>query len=251
MRSVVRSMLLAIRFSRKEWIFLGIVCLVLFAMINFNYLYGFLQSNEEHRFVGFLVNVYDQMTYLSHMEQVKSGHFMLTLLHTAENVPHLIVNFFFSLMGLASFLLPKIVVYHLFRNLLAILLVVLLYYFIGYFIRNKFHRKLTLLFLLFTSGWGFYSILLKGNIPTFASTAYLDFLVPEAHIFSSMYLFPHFLAAIILNLLVYIFLLQYWKTKSMTHKPTNTLFDGFLIILSISIDFLSRRIHLIRRGTTR
>jgi len=89
------------------------------------------------------------------------------------------------------------------------------------------------LVLLFTSGWGFYGLLLDYNIEILEYTAYLDFLDPEAHLFYSMYLYPHFLAAIILNVLVYIFFLRYMETK----KKKN-------IYLVSSIAFILGFIHL-------
>ena len=204
MYSFSYTLLRKIGFSKKDWVFLFIVCAVLLVLINITYFYGFSQSNDSQRFVGVLVNVNDQVTYLSYMEQVQQGNLLLTLLYSAADVPRSIINPFFVVMSFVSFLLPKIVVYHLFRNILAVTLVILLYYFIRFFIENKIHQRWVLLFLVFTSGWGFYLTLLYERIPaafaerTFAEllvyTHFIDFLVPEAHIFFSMYLFPHFLA---------------------------------------------------------
>lgn len=205
-------------FSRKELFFLVAVGVSLLVVINANYLYGFAQSNDEMRFTGLLGNVTDQMTYLSHMEQVRSGSVFLTLLHTAEEVPSKIINLLFLLMGYVSVIFPKLLVYHLFRNILAVGLVFLLYYFLAYFFPRPLHKGIALLFLIFTSGWGVYMALFSSYLPAgilqeaAMFTAYIDFFVPEAHLLSSMYMFPHFLAAIALNLFVYIFLFDYLKT---------------------------------------
>ena len=215
----IRSQISHLRFSRSEWIFLVVVSGVLLVAINANYVYGFLQSNDEYRFAGFLVNTYDQMTYLSHMEYARDGNFLLTILYTSEEVPPRIVNFFFPLMGYFSLFASKLFVYHLARNILAIMLVFLLYFFLGYFFRRSLHKKIVLLFLLFTAGWGVYMLAvaplishqLFGDVAPF--TAYIDLMMPEAHLFSSLYVFPHFVAALILNLLVYIFIFEYLKTE--------------------------------------
>src|SRR3989344_5148403 len=114
----IRSQISHLRFSGSEWIFLVVVSGVLLVAINANYVYGFLQSNDEYRFAGFLVNTYDQMTYLSHMEYARDGNFLLTILYTSEEVPPRIVNFFFPLMGYFSLFASKLFVYHLARNIL-------------------------------------------------------------------------------------------------------------------------------------
>ena len=119
-------------------------------------------------------------------------------------------------MGAVSFLLPKLVVYHLFRNILAVLLVIILYYFIGCFIRHTFYRKWTLVFLIFSSGWAIYFKALELVLPgvwvqLLSNIRLIDFKVPETSIFLSMSNFPLFSLALVLLLLIFIFFLKYFE----------------------------------------
>ncbi len=227
--------------AKKELKFLVWVIGTLLIFINFNYIYGWIQNNAQFRFQGFLLNLEDQFLYLSLMRQAREGHFFFTFLYSAEQLPALIIQPLFLFLGIFSSIFPPLFVYHVARNILSVILVILLYGFIGYFIENISYRRWTLIFLIFTSGWGYYFKVLFFLIPeawggVFKHIHPIELSIQDSSIFFMFYLFPHLLVALIFMICIFFLLCQYaefYERKKLFYASAITFLLGFFHLYDV------------------
>ncbi len=185
----------------KEWKFVGLISLILIIVISFPILFGFFSTPKENIFLGFqLIDHADTPVYFSWIEQVKEGHFLFKNLFTAEDEGRFILDPFWLGVGMLAkiFSFSSFEAYQLSKILLIPIFLAVLYIFVSYFFAEEKKRKLSFLFLIFSSGLG-WAVWLVSKIFSVSPSAWpMDLWVPEAFTFSALYNSPHFVASLTL-----------------------------------------------------
>ena len=197
--------------SELKWVLAWAAAIVLLASIP--YLWGIRVTAPGDHFLGLTHNIDDGAVYLSWMRQVADGHLTYINLFTNEPVKAHQFNVLFLLMGAVAGItrLPLIWVYQLFRVLLGVGLILAVWQFSKLFLESANERRLLipLVGLSAEIGW-----LMPG---LGAPTGPVDNWQPEAITFLSIYLNPLFLAALILMLGSFYFLILAQRTGSVRH----------------------------------
>src|SRR3989344_2142750 len=215
------------KISSKEWKFVLICSVLILIASSIPYIYAYIKTPQGMHFTGLIEGTDSVNTYLNWMHQAKEGKILFELRQTPEQVKPLLFNPLFLFLGKFSALteLSLIFTHHLFRIIFGFLLLITIYYFISIFIKDKPTRKIAFLFSTIASGFGYILWLflkLVQNPPYFfsESIAYssrivpLEIATPEMNTFASIYVYPHFVFALILILLTYLlFYLGWTKNK--------------------------------------
>jgi hypothetical protein len=166
--------------------FLGILILLVILIISLPYLIGFLASDNQAQFGGFLINPVDGHSYLSKILQGVRGEWKFKLPYTAEPGEGAYLFLFYLGLGHLGRLiqLPGIALFHITRVLSAIWLIWVMSKLFRALFPDTRAIKAGLILSVFGSGLGWIAIL--GG--AFTS----DFWVAEAYPFLSMYTNPHF-----------------------------------------------------------
>ncbi|MAT44539.1 MAG: hypothetical protein CL609_19570 [Anaerolineaceae bacterium] len=160
------------------------------------YVFGFLSSDHQNIFLGFLINPIDGLSYLAKMNQGAHGNWLFHLPYSSLPHPKVFLFSFYILIGKISelFFGDLQIGFHFFRILCAIIF----FHQINLFVGENFGKSVISFYLklgiLFGGGLG-WLYLLTGDIPA-------DFWVAEAFPFLSAFVNPHFIFS--LALLVYI-----------------------------------------------
>jgi len=202
--------------EKKEWKFVfGIVILVIF-ITTLPYLYGWYKTPQDKVYTGihFLVPV-DYPVYYSYILQASDGNLLFSDLYSSETIQNNVINTIWLLPGALTkiFSLNPALSFQIARIFFIPFLLVVSYLLISYFFRKKALRKLSFIFFIFASGWGFYYLLFNATQLSnlFVEGKYiwpLDFWGIEAYTFLTLYYSPHFIAslALLLFTLLMIFL---------------------------------------------
>lgn len=202
-----------VRVAPEEWRWTWRWTAVALVVTSFPYLLGWALSTPEHRFGGFVYNVFDINTYLAKMQQGARGEWLLHISHTPE--PHrgaLFYLFYLMLGHLAAWSGFSLeLTYHLARLACGTLLLSVVYRFTAAFTRRRLLRQIAFLLVALSGGLGWLVTLLArgewlGSLP-------LDFLLPEGFAFLVVYALPHIALAQALLLLAFLTLLQALDTR--------------------------------------
>ena len=206
--------------SKNEWQFAALMSLVIILITSLPYLYAYFMASPGLVYNGLhALSPGDIPVYYSYIDQIKSGDFLVKDLFTNEPQTIGTFNVWWTLVGLLAkiFDLSPILVFQLARVLMIPVFVFVAYAFISYFFSEAKKRKLCLLFLLFSSGLGFY---LAGNVSlnNFRSEAIywwpIDLWLTEANTFNTLYQTSHFIASITLMISIFLLmLLAFGKNK--------------------------------------
>jgi len=197
--------------SELKWVLAWAAAIVLLASIP--YLWGVWIAPPGDSFLGLTHNIDDGAVYLSWMRQVADGDLTYINLFTNEPVKAHQFNVLFVLTGAVAGIthIPLIWVYHLFRVLLGVGVIVAVWQFSKLFLESANERRLLIPLVSLTAGIGW---LMPGLQ---APTGPVDNWQPEAITFLSIYLNPLFLAALILMLGSFYFLVLSQRTGSVRH----------------------------------
>ncbi|MCX8053124.1 MAG: hypothetical protein N3B12_04900 [Armatimonadetes bacterium] len=208
--------------SELKWVLSWATAIVVFASIP--YIWGLWLTPPGYQFLGLTHNIDDGAVYLSWMRQIADGSITYVNLFTNEPVKARQFNLLFLLMGSVAGItkLPLVWVYHVFRVLLGIGLILTVWQFSKLFLVSENERRLLIPLVGLSAGIGW---LLPGHG---APIGPVDNWQPESITFLSIYLNPLFLAALILMLGTFYFLIIAQRTGS-THQAV---YAGlFLLIL--------------------
>ena len=171
--------------------------------------YGFAPRGWD--FGGFIINAEDSNTYLAAMQQGVQGAWRFHLLYTSEDHPGAFLYLFYLLLGHLSALtgFPLILTYHLARLFCGLALLMVAYFFIAFFIRRRAVRWIAYLLVCFSSGLGWLVLLISPTPPGGISP--IDFWLMDAYTFFTILLVPHFCLGVALLLLVFVFMLDYFR----------------------------------------
>jgi len=177
--------------AERKWALL--VAALIVALASLPYLLGWALTPAGDHFTGLLINPIDGHSYLAKMGQGARGNWLFRLPYTAEaHEPVLLFTFHLLLGRLAVGGSPGAVlgVYHLARVFFGLALLVGVYGAAAFFSHDIGQRRLTLLLVGLSSGFGW----LFGSTP--------DLTVPESVTFASLLINAHFGLTFLLILLL-------------------------------------------------
>jgi hypothetical protein len=225
------------KLSKEETKFIWLLSLILIIIACAPYLYGYLIRGDLFYGGQHIFNPGDGYVYLSYIEQVKEGKFLLDNLYTneVENVP--LFNPFWLIIGLVAriFNLSSVLALHLFRVILIPIFLWSLYKLISYFLPNYSlkRKKICFLYSIFASGLGGLLALFvaKGNLFYYFSHylyASMDIWVPEAFNFLIILNSPHFIASLTLIILIFYYFLRSIEYKKLKYSLISGVLALFL-----------------------
>jgi hypothetical protein len=196
--------------TKLEWRFVIFLSGLIIALTILPLLFGWLLTDSREVFTGtHFGSIVDWFVYYAYILQAKSGEWLFSSLFTTEaTLP--IFNPFWLAVGLLArgLKLSPMVAFNLARIILIPVFLFVAYVFLALIFKEIKTRKLALVILAFSSGWGallldrlwrFPSNFVEGqfNIP-------LDLWVPEANTFLSLYYSPHLVASSALILAIFL-----------------------------------------------
>ena len=176
---------------RKEWLWLLTWSVVIVVITLLPYLYGAIISTPESKFSGFVIGLEDGNSYLSKMQQGRSGYWLFRLAYTPE--PHQAELFFlfYILLGKVAGLtnLPNVLIFPLSRLVTIPLGLLSFYYFAAYFTEQVRVRRFAWFIFSFTAGLGWLWLILGGTAEL--GRMPVDLWVPDASFFLTALTYPH------------------------------------------------------------
>jgi hypothetical protein len=209
--------------TNREWGAVVVVAAALATVMLIPYLLGHWLAPDGWTYTGLLVNVEDG-TYLSAIEQGRLGSWTYRNFFTTEpHQPIFIEGFYLALGHLARLLgVTAVTIWHLGLWLVDFILFILIYPFIAQFITESAQRWTAYVLAVLGSGFDWWQFPLSWERANTLNAVPFDIYVPEAHLFYSALSFPHFIAGIIL-----IMLIVWWTmlvlVKSMSQRRCWTL----------------------------
>jgi hypothetical protein len=201
--------------TKKEWQFVIFLIIIVIVLTTGPYLYGFLNAPEGH-FYNWTHSITrgDPYVYFSYIQQVKEGNLLLINNFTSELPQTGTLNLFWLKVGLVAklFNLSAPVAFHVFRFILTPIFFLVAYVFLAYIFKNKFKRKLSLIFLAFSSGIGaylaqYYNKLYPADLIDIIYQWPIDLWVSETNVFLTLTQTPHFIISWILLIAFSLFML--------------------------------------------
>ncbi|RLC76960.1 MAG: hypothetical protein DRI61_12375 [Chloroflexi bacterium] len=194
--------------SKGEWLWVGIISLIVVTATCVPYLAGHLSSTQDRVFVGAFYDLSDYNSHLAKMHQGYRGSWEYRLLFTSEEHQGGFVHPFYLALGhLARWLgMSLVLTYHLARVVCSFMCLLVAYSFIALFTPEVPIRRTAFLLAAVSSGLGWLSEIFWRTPPGGLSP--IDFWLSEFYIFFSLFAFPHFPASIMLMLLCYLALLR-------------------------------------------
>jgi hypothetical protein len=208
--------------KEKKKILLWTIFIIFITTIPFVYGYFNAPQGKIQSGIRSLTSI-DLNVYYSYIEQAKQKRFIFVDLFTGEAQTPLIFNIFWLGAGLTGklFKLNNILTFQLARILLIPIFIFTIYIFISYFFTDKTKRHIALIFILFSSGVG---AILAPILKKFVYETYgyyhwpLDMWVAESITFLTLLHTPHFIASLILIILIFLFVLLAWENNSPPDK---------------------------------
>ncbi len=169
------------RISNHIWIIILILI-----VITIPFLYGFINSESDYVFGGFLLNPIDGNSYLAKMHEGWEGSWSFSLPYTPIQGNGVFLFIFYLFLGHLSrwFNLPLIISFHLTRLICSIFFLSVLWRFINFHIKDN--KVAISAFILSGLGSGL------GWIASIFRMLPMDFWVAEAYPFLSTFSNPHF-----------------------------------------------------------
>ncbi len=221
--------------TKKEWLGLGLVILILLLLTWLPY--SFLASQTPVGSVynaSTFVNPGDNTVYFSYIRQGAEGGWLVNNMYTSEKTLP-VLHPFWTLLGKISkiFNLTPPTTFHLARTILIPIFIFFSYLFISYFLTSRVTRQVALGFFSLGAGWGWLFVLAKPffwfdnawhNVP-------FDFFIPDAFPFTSMVISPHFILSWLFLILALNFGFFALKYNSYFYTFVSALVSGILLLL--------------------
>ncbi|MFA6322198.1 MAG: hypothetical protein WCX71_01825 [Candidatus Buchananbacteria bacterium] len=230
MKSLIKSI------TKSEWFFLAGLSLGVIILTIAPLIYGWLNAKSHEQFTGVHFTVLtDWFVYYSYLEQVRQGHYLFKDLFTPEAHQPTLNIFWLGVGLLAKYLsLSNILALNLARILLIPVFYFVAYLFIALIFLEKKMRQLAVLILTFSSGFG--ALLLDRFIrfPANLSNGNLnwpmDLWVPELNTYFTLYYSPHFIASLILIIIIFLFTVLYATNQKLIYA----VYSGLAALLLFS-----------------
>lgn len=219
--------------SKKEWQFVALMSVLLIVLTGLPYLVGYLMTPEGTVYDGLhALSPGDIAVYYSYINQVRGGEIFLKNLFTSEPQTIGTFNILWGLGGIFArvFKISIILAFQLFRLFWVPIFIFSAYLFISYFFTSEIKRKVCLIFLLFSSGVGFYfaspaSVFFKNEPTTMWWPT--DLWISESITFNALYQSSHFIASITFTILIFLFSLLAFEKR----KNSYAVFGGILTLI--------------------
>jgi len=236
-----------IKIEKEEWFFIFLIWLILTFLIFFPFLVGKIMEPKDSIFLGFQnINIIDTPYYYSLIEQAKDGHFLFRYNSTSESHPYFIFDPFWLSVGILAkiFNLSSIYTFQIVKFFVIPIFLISSYFLISFFFEEKKKRKWALLILTFASGWGWIFLSFLPLIPGMSINGVIDlkkfvdsrgvfqfpidFWVPEAFSFFSLYNSPHFGFSTSLIFLIFLLSLLFFEKKNLKYSLMAGVLSSFL-----------------------
>lgn len=190
--------------DKKEWKFIILISLIISILIISPYIAGTIRKSADEHYTGLYSNGnIDRAVYYSYIEQVKQENILFSNLYTSENPEKRTLNIFWLGAGIFGkiFHLSNKLTFEILKILLAPFLIIVAYFLSALVFKKKIKRKISLIFILFASGWGGMTsnFLQKISIEKWG-IGLLDLSVGEAFSFLTLISSPHLITSVILLL---------------------------------------------------
>jgi hypothetical protein len=202
-----------LKFMRKTVIPVTVIFLI---GISLPYIVGWLSSNNEVFFTGFIANPLDSFSYLAKMRQGYDGLWLFSLPFSSQrSTPVFLFEYYIFLGHVARWLgLSLIFVFHAARIINSFLMLLAVWIFLDQFVDEGLEKKTTI-----------WSVVILGSglgwIAAFFQQSTSDLWVAEAYPFLSAYTNPHFPLAI--ALMLFLLILSERKNNRYSSFLTGTL----------------------------
>lgn len=207
--------------SKKEWIFVGVLTLVILAITTLPYLLGYFFAPEGMIYNGLhALSPGDVPVYYSYINQVIEGNYFVKDLFTSESQDLGTFNVWWFWVGLMAklFNLSPIFAFHLSRVLLVPFATLTIYLFLSYIFSDKAKRMVSYFFALFSSGVGFYFAAPLDILGIEGESSYhwpIDLWLTESNTFNAIFQTSHFIASLVLMLLIFLLMIKAFEKKSL------------------------------------
>ncbi len=215
----------------KEWIPVTIIALCTVFVTCIPYIYGYVIAPEGKTFMGDARCFMDVFPCMAWMRQAADGHLLFSILYTTEPHQRLFFHPFYLLLGTVC-RCTELSVQAVFigtRVILGFVLLILCYRFISFFLKDRFQRIIAFLLLCFSGGFRWLSPLIDGDKAT--NEAWFLTVWTEGNTFLSIYSFPHFIAALILLLLTFSYMLRAFEENKTIYSVYAGLSSLFVIFI--------------------
>jgi hypothetical protein len=198
-------------YMKTEYKHAIVISLLIILLVNLPLIYFSFFPKDELVFLGRrVINSQDLYTYLSYIEQSKTGSIFLQNMYTTEPQTATLVRPSYVLIGKVARLLDltPIVAYHGARVLFSFLFCFVLFCFIKNFFEKQSERLLAFVIVLLSSGWG--AFLYK-----FFNSS--DLWIPESNTFLSLGESPHFILTQTLMLCAILLFVKYVSERKIKY----------------------------------
>ncbi|HDQ23169.1 MAG TPA: hypothetical protein ENN28_04375 [Candidatus Uhrbacteria bacterium] len=207
-------------YTLKQHFFIFLVILAAIFLSTSPYIVGYFLSGDDFFAGSNHLNSSDVNIYLSYIEQVKAGRYLVGNLFTSESQSFIFFTPLWLLLGLIGKLLNinSILLFHLARVIFGFLfLYFIFYYFLNLFFKKFFDKMIAFLLIIFSSGIGlFFKPPTKGLIldEEYVINYFpVDLIFPEANTFLSLAHSGLFILSLLFIVLVFYLFLKENKSK--------------------------------------
>lgn len=182
--------------TRREWMIVGGVILIVLLLTSLPYLYAYASAPADKQFMGMMLDVPDHLQYFSWMRELTHASLAANKL-TPEPNPPLFFNLLWWGMGRAGAIagLDYAIMYQIMRWIATSAFLFLAYHVCAWYLSNRRMRLTAFLAIVLTSGFGWVLILMKYTVTNGMLLWPLDVFVAEGNTFLSALGYPHFLGA--------------------------------------------------------
>ncbi|OGY48810.1 MAG: hypothetical protein A3D39_03330 [Candidatus Buchananbacteria bacterium RIFCSPHIGHO2_02_FULL_39_17] len=222
--------------SLGQWRFVALVSLILIILTSIPIIYGWLVTPAGQVFTGMhFVSADDWFVYYSFINQAKAGKIFFRDLFAPVDHQAIFRPEWLAAGLLARFFkLPVLAAFQLFRLLLIPIFLALLYLVISYYFKEK-QRRLSFIFLIFSSGLGtiFLYRLVKYPFNYFNGSFRwpMDLWVPDLNNFYLLYTSPHFILSAIFLFLIFFLAILFSETKKYSYALWSGVFGAVLFLI--------------------
>jgi hypothetical protein len=240
--------------TKQNIIVLGIIIFIIFCS-SLPYLAGLFLAKQDYFMGGNYLNQADVNVYISNMEQVENGQYLLVNLFTSEPQKNIFFSPLWLFLGLVAKILKcnSILIFHLARIISAIgFLYFVFYYFLAVFFKKFLEKIVALVLICFSSGFGLLFNLSRFKL--YEKTS-VEFWVPEANTFltlahSSLFIITQFLIIFIFYLILkdrhskfdYLWLFTASMFLGFVH-PYDTIIVAAILIVFFVVRLFLKKVH--------
>jgi hypothetical protein len=200
------------RISRQEWYFVWAIIVAVLVLTSLPYLYGYLSSPLDRRFMGLMLDIPDHGQYLSWWRGFQSSLLVSNRLTPEPNQPVFFNLLWWALAQVSRWTgLGYAPVYQAFRWIAGSSFLWAVYRLITQLLPEVRQRRTAFLLVTFSSGLGWVLVVLKYTLTKGELLFPLDVYIAEGNSFLCILGYPHFAFAAAFIALTFEFIWRGWK----------------------------------------